>query len=87
MKKAPKKPKKQASSSVGEDQLSDNMKKPEPQREDRGIGSSFATAVANAIVEGKAQKGSQNAFLGVEAIILDPKEVVSAKPYSKTKEK
>lgn len=55
-------------------QKSDERMRPKAQHQDRGIGSSFAVAVANALEESKTMKGSQTAFLGVPAQTIDIKE-------------
>ncbi len=55
-------------------QKSDVRMKPKAQHQDRGIGSSFAMAVANVLEESKQLKGSQNGFLGVASETLDIKD-------------
>jgi hypothetical protein len=55
-------------------QESDERMKPQAQHQDRGMGSSFAMAVANALEESKAMKGSQSNFLGVPSQTIDIKE-------------
>lgn len=40
---------------------------------DRGIGSSFAYAIGEMLVEAKEMKGSQSAFLGKPSEVIDPK--------------
>ena len=47
---------------------------PDPKMLSRGIGSSFAMAVANLMDKADSLAGSKNGFLGIEKAILDPKE-------------
>lgn len=56
-------------------QKSDERMKPKAQHQDRGIGSSFADAVAVALEESKQLKGSQSAFLGVPSVTIDIKDL------------
>lgn len=56
-------------------QKSDVRMKPQAQHQDRGIGSSFAMAVASVLEESKSMKGSNpNGFLGVATETIDIKE-------------
>lgn len=55
-------------------QKSDKRMKPQAEHQDRGIGSSFAMAVAVVLEESKQLKGSQGNFLGVQSESLDIKD-------------
>jgi hypothetical protein len=52
----------------------DTMQEPQMEQRDRGMGSEFANSVANAMNQAKDLKGSANSFLGVEKVVIDPKE-------------
>ena len=54
--------------------LSDSRQVRDPRTMERGIGSSFATAVARIMDMAPEIAGSKNGFLGVEKQVLDPKE-------------
>lgn len=55
-------------------QESSKNQKNQAQHQDRGIGSSFATAVKAVMTDAQNMKGSKTGFLGVESEVIDPKQ-------------
>ena len=56
-------------------EMSDDRKIPSSRTSDRGIGSSYAMAVANILEDAKTMKSdAKKSFLGQESKVIDPKQ-------------